>query len=310
MTIRKRRASIDDIRIALSEHGHFEVREKPSPEQLKAYYADKYYQSDRPIGRQTYSALERRYIDLKIAQKASLVHEARGYATPGTMLDVGCGEGFALEWFGQRGWDVRGIDYSSAGVMDQNPHLAARVAFGDVFELLDAEISAGNRYDVLWLNNVLEHVLDPAGLLQRMRRLVPGNGLLMVNVPNDGTDLQETLLESGSIDRRFWIAIPDHLSYFDGDSLATLAAANGWSCRDMIADFPIDLFLLHEGSNYVRDRSLGAQAHAARLSFELMLGDMPQSKVIDFYRSMAAIGLGRQISVVLAPEPGWKEADA
>jgi hypothetical protein len=40
-------------------------------------------------------------------------------------------------------------------------------------------------------------------------------------VPNDGSEYQEGLLRDGLIDRRFWIAIPDHMSYFTSDSTAS-----------------------------------------------------------------------------------------
>ena len=43
---------------------------------------------------------------------------------------------------------------------------------GDIFSLLETEIEAGNPYDVIWLQNVLEHVLDPLELLGQLRKLL------------------------------------------------------------------------------------------------------------------------------------------
>jgi hypothetical protein len=76
-----------------------------------------------------------------------------------------------------------------------------------------------------------------------------------VTVPNDFSELQEKLLEEQEITDRFWIALPDHLSYFTSKSLAATAEATGWCCQSVQGDFPIDLYLAHPGSNYISNRS-------------------------------------------------------
>jgi hypothetical protein len=124
----------------------------------------------------------------------------------------------------------------------------------------------------------------------------------VVTVPNDGSMLQENLYESGDIPDRFWIALPDHLAYFSADSLAATADRTGWRCLEMIGDFPVDLFLLHEGSNYIRDRSKGPAAHQARVRMELMLARLPTGRANELFRSLARAGLGRNITAFLTPK--------
>ncbi|SEL63351.1 class I SAM-dependent methyltransferase, partial [Ectothiorhodospira marina] len=208
-----------------------------------------------------------------------------------------------ISYFRSLGWQVAGIDFSRAGVEQMNPDCAQFVQQGDVFRLLDARIAAGEKHDLVWLGNVLEHVLDPVGLLQSLRRLVSADGLLVVTVPNDGNAYHEALLESGQIPNRFWIAIPDHISYFTADSLKRTAAATGWQCLALQGDFPIDLYLAHEGSNYVADRSRGPAAHQARLGLERLIGMAGPDAANRFYASLAEVGLGRNITAYLRPQP-------
>jgi SAM-dependent methyltransferase len=220
------------------------------------------------------------------------------------MLDVGCGEGYALAYFREHGWNVRGLDFSSAGVTSKNPQCRDCLTTGDLFELLNAEISAGRSYDVVWLQNVLEHVLDPMGLLHSLRTLVSAEGVAVVTVPNDCSITQRAALEGGHIDRTFWVAPPDHLSYFDRDSLAKAASAAGWTCRDVMADFPIDWFLFHPGSNYVRDRGMGKAAHRARVELENLVHSRHIDDVVDFWVSLAKLGFGRDLTAFLTPRDG------
>jgi 2-polyprenyl-3-methyl-5-hydroxy-6-metoxy-1,4-benzoquinol methylase len=294
---------IQDSRLRYHELGFLEIANPPSPETLKAYYAERYYQTEQGSYQKTYSDEERTFINLKIVQKASLVDRLRGKNIPGSFLDVGCGEGFALAWFAAAGWSVEGIDYSIAGLESMNPDFISHVECGDLFEILERRISGGERHDIVWLTNVLEHVINPVNLLKSFRHLVAPDGILVVTVPNDGSTYQEFLLDNGYIPHRFWIAIPDHLAYFTYESLARTAEATGWKCREIIGDFPIDFFLLHSGSNYVRDRANGPLAHQARIELELMLSNNnSQDTINEFYRSLARVGLGRDLTAFLSPQ--------
>lgn len=293
---------MNDPRLKRHALGFLEVADRPSEAELADYYAKTYYQQEKGSFRKAYPPEELDVIALRIAQRSARALELLGRDTPGRLLDVGCGEGFVVAAFAQRGWQAQGIDYSRAGVEVMNPAVADRVEQGDVFALLRRRIEAGERHDLVWLGNVLEHVLDPIGLLESLRPLVAPGGLLVATVPNDGNAYHEELLASGAIPERFWVAIPDHMSYFTVESLRRTASATGWDCLDVLGDFPIDLFLAHEGSNYVRDRALGAAAHRARITLERVIGEAGPAAANRFYSALADIGLGRNITAFLRPK--------
>jgi len=291
----------DDPRLVRHPLGFYRVRDVPTPEELQAFYADQYFQEEKGLYRAAYPPEELDYFRVKTSQFAACVAELRGTDQPGSLLDVGCGEGFALQQFADHGWAVSGIDFSSAGIEAMNPAMVDRCEFGDVFDLLDQRIDAGDSYDVVWLKHVLEHVVDPLGLLETLRKLTRPGGLLVVTVPNDFSPLQQVLWDKGAISERFWIALPDHLNYFNAESLVNVAEHCGWTVRDLLSDFPIDVFLLHKGSNYQRDRDFGPAAHQARLAFENMLGAVPHERVNALYRAMAQVGVGRSLTAFLQP---------
>ena len=296
--------------LRLNDYGFYEVTRKPTPAELSEYYAQRYYQEGLTTYQATYPPEELEHIEGKLRLKYWVLEQLRN-ANPAAktariksaFLDIGCGEGWALAFFEKQGWDVLGIDYSSFSMERFQPALCDRLCTGDLYEQL-AKLQADSRqFETLWLDNVLEHVPDPAELLRRCRALTRPGGTLVVEVPNDFSALQNHLLEADHIDRPFWVILPDHLSYFNQSGLRNLAQATGWSIRKTIADQPIDLNLLNPNTNYVMNRANGPAAHRARMEQDtLLLRTAPLAAVAAYYEGMAGVGLGRNIVAFLQPE--------
>jgi 2-polyprenyl-3-methyl-5-hydroxy-6-metoxy-1,4-benzoquinol methylase len=157
MTQRENRREFKNVR----KHplGYWEVEHKPTEAELRDYYAKKYYQEARGSYDHSYTDAELSYFRNKIRQRWSVVSKL--VDRTGSLLDVGCGEGYTLAFFRELGWTVKGLDFSQAGVVSKNPHCADVLVTGDVFQLLAAEQQHDRRYDVIWLQNVLEHVIEP-----------------------------------------------------------------------------------------------------------------------------------------------------
>ena len=291
--------------LRLNEFGFYEVIDKPTPAELSAYYATRYYQEGLTTYQPAYPPEEMEHIDGKLRLRHWVLTHLPGATEPapgGSFLDIGCGEGWALAYFHRLGWDVLGLDYSSFSVERFQPNLREHLRTGDLTEQLTELAAAGRTFEVLWLDNVLEHVPDPAGLLRQCRALVAPGGTLVVEVPNDFSALQTHLLEAGHIDRPFWVALPDHLAYFNQPGLRNVAAATGWRVIKTLADQPIDLNLLNPATNYVMNRAAGPAAHRARLAQDnLLLRTAPLAAVAAYYEGLAGVGLGRNIVAFLQP---------
>jgi SAM-dependent methyltransferase len=144
-----------------------------------------------------------------------LVAEVTGL-TPGTALDVGCGEGGDVVWLAQQGWRVTGADFSAAGLA-RAAHHAAEAGVADRVEWwqVDARTFAagGREFDL-----VTTHFLHPpdGGMVAVTRRLAeavaPGGHLLVV-----GHAPSESLQISDAHRRAMWVAtdlveaLPDEL---------------------------------------------------------------------------------------------------
>lgn len=114
---------------------------------------------------------------------AQLVAEVSAL-TPGTALDVGCGEGGDVIWLARQGWRVTGADFSARGLERAARH-AEEAGVGDRVDWwqVDARTFAadGRSYDL-----VTTHFLHPpdAGMPAVAARLAeavaPGGHLLIV----------------------------------------------------------------------------------------------------------------------------------
>ena len=118
-------------------------------------------------------------------------------------------------------------------------------------------------------------------------------------VPNDFSQLQRKALALDLVDREYWFAPPDHLHYFNTENIDAFMERYGLDVVDRFADFPIELFLFHPGSNYVLHPGAGKSAHQARLTLDLLIRDSGIDNYLEFCRSMTRCGLGRNILVIV-----------
>jgi SAM-dependent methyltransferase len=108
-------------------------------------------------------------------------HELGPERASGQLLEIGCGNGALLRNLQQLGnFDCYGVE-----VDPKSAQAAADLLPGKVFcgMVQDAGFEAA-RFSVINLEQVIEHVLDTAGLLKEIHRLLAPGGLLLVSTPN------------------------------------------------------------------------------------------------------------------------------
>jgi 2-polyprenyl-3-methyl-5-hydroxy-6-metoxy-1,4-benzoquinol methylase len=271
----------------------------PNQEELNSYYKNKYYQESLSLNyQQSYDQSELNNFNLKIKIRLIILEKFLANLHGKKLIDVGCGEGFFMKEAMSKGLSVQGIDFSSQGVLKNNPDLIGKVTQGDIFSIMDKLHRENNLFDVVILNNILEHVIDPLDLLKKSHNLMNKNGVILITVPNDFSDFQVKLLQDKKIDHEYWVKLPDHLHYFNYKNLIEVLRKSDFETIEMISDFPIEWFLANDESNYVIGRDKGKNAHLSRNYIETFINEFQDwEKVIKFWASLAELGLGRNISI-------------
>jgi len=98
------------------------------------------------------------------------------------VLDVGCGNGcFAEVIKNQNSAEVWGIE-----LMEQEANLAKQVLdkvfIGPCENFIDS--LPDNYFDVIYFNDVLEHLVDPYAVLKKMKSKLASDGVVISSIPN------------------------------------------------------------------------------------------------------------------------------
>jgi SAM-dependent methyltransferase len=212
-----------------------------------------------------------------------------------TALEIGVGEGFNLIRLKNQGYKVRGFDFSRYAVERANPDIAEFVIDGDIDEFFEDEIKSNSNYDLIWIDNVLEHTHDPLLFLKKIYKILSPQGLIFIEVPNDFSLTQKKLIDRGKIDSRFWICPPDHINYFNRYGLQNICREIGLIEATTFSDFPIDFFLFNDKSNYRKMSSVGKNCFEAVVDIESLYMDLGLETYFKITNCFAESGLGRCI---------------
>jgi SAM-dependent methyltransferase len=136
---------------------------------------------------------------------------------PGRLLDIGCWTGSFVEAAQARGWEASGIEPSAWAVGEARAQ-GLEVSRGGIE---DIDAPDGSLRAVV-LCDVLEHLEDPAGAVERVASLLEPGGALYLTVPDAGSRLARAM------GRRWWSVLPMHLQYFTRASMLLLLAGHGF----------------------------------------------------------------------------------
>jgi SAM-dependent methyltransferase len=147
----------------------------------------------------------------------------------GALLEVGCATGHFMHVGQERGWQVVGMEVA--------PGLAhyARDTFGLDVRVAGQIADAGlheESFDVVYASHVLEHLHDPRDTLEQIRGLLRGDGLLVVQVPNEFEDTLYLLTRRWIKGRFERDGLPtDHLFFYTPRTIRRLTEEAGFQVQ-------------------------------------------------------------------------------
>ncbi len=267
----------------------------PSDSEIRALYEEDYYSKEKPQYIQRAKA-DLDWLNLGYEERYRLFEQFLS-SNRRRILDIGSGPGFFLAYGKKRGWYVVGIEPSYQAVSHSRT-LGLEVIHGffDTTSSKKLKLEYGN-FDVIHLQEVLEHIANPCTLLKSVYDLLAPQGLVCIIVPNDFNPFQLAIVQSTTV-KPWWIAPPHHINYFDRHSLCNLLEKNRFSILHVEATFPIDIFLLF-GENYIHDDVTGRCCHYKRKRFEYLLKVSKMNALKQaLYKKLAELDLGREIMVI------------
>lgn len=143
---------------------------------------------------------------------------AAGVPRDVTVLDIGCGAGDALAYHQARGCTVRGVEADAQAVAAARRR-GLEVDHG-VFDPARYEAAS---FDVVTLDQVVEHFSDPAAAFAGIRRVLRAGGSLFLATPNAAS-----VIAWIAADRWIHWHAPYHVQLFSRASLAQLAERTGF----------------------------------------------------------------------------------
>ncbi len=294
----------DEHETIVDPAGFITIKNKPTLDELTKYYNEHYFSDDalRPRNYQkSYDEQEIEHInlinDLCLYSLSNV--RSKWKENPGSMLEVGVGEGFTMARAKQKGWKVSGVDFNNDGITKFNPDILNDVKIGNAFDFLEDLIKQKKKFDVCMMRFMLEHVLEPRTLLENLNSLLSDNGIIVISIPNDFSKTQMNALELGYVKKKFWVAPPGHLNYFNIDNFKKFMTKMNFHIADLYSSFPIDFFIYHPGSNFIADRKNGKPAHRARVNLELMMAKNGIENYYNLCKAFANCNVGRTITVLI-----------
>lgn len=149
----------------------------------------------------------------------SLLEIIRRYKKAGKLLDIGCGDGGFLRLAQDNGWEPHGVEignWARSFTKKRNINIS-------IGKLKDIGFPAAY-FDIIFSNEVFEHLSDPSDMLIEIKRILKDDGIVVIaGVPN----FNSLSIRLG-VDRFISNTPPGHINYFVPKTLERLARKTGF----------------------------------------------------------------------------------
>jgi 2-polyprenyl-3-methyl-5-hydroxy-6-metoxy-1,4-benzoquinol methylase len=147
------------------------------------------------------------------------------------VLDVGCATGYLAKLISMHDCSVMGIEVNAEAAEDARAH-CSRVFVADLDIASLPAVVEGTTFDVMVFGDVLEHLREPARLLEEARDLIRADGYIVISIPNIAHGAIRLALLDGAFDYAgMGILDETHLKFFTLKTLKELLIQTGYELR-------------------------------------------------------------------------------
>lgn len=142
-----------------------------------------------------------------------------------SLLDIGCGVGYFLQFMKSRGYEnVRGLDVNSKSIRYlKSIGIDADVGF------VEDQVCADYQFDAIVVDQVLEHVEDPNSILKKCHRILKPGGIIWLSTPN--IQSWHILWRLKQFHRHFTGS--GHINHFTPRTLKSVLEKNGFRVKSL-----------------------------------------------------------------------------
>lgn len=118
-------------------------------------------------------------------QTFSLLQKFKKYEKGLRHLDIGCGPGYLSAVYAKNGFQSIGIDIDDLAQASYNllDFPSAKLEYLNI-DCTKEDVSKLGKFDIITIDNVIEHVESPSILIRNVKKLLNKNGIVYLIVPN------------------------------------------------------------------------------------------------------------------------------
>lgn len=275
--------------IKKNNFGFYQVYPTPDKKKLEQYYKDKYFNKNISY-KLTLKSEEENYHKCISAVKIFMLSKKLAKLKNKTLLDIGAGQGTFLNNIKNYFKNCTGVDFSSNNLLKKNKSKINYISMNPEDFIKKNDLK---KFDIITLNNVLEHVPNPINFLKKLKLRIKKKTYLILTVPNDFSNLQKETNKK-VYKKKYWVSPLEHLSYFNTKDFKTFSNKMGFRIVDAISDFPIELFLLKKDFDYTKNPMLGKKIHLLRCEIMSYLENNNSKQLIyKFLKIIYELDIGR-----------------